>query len=630
MLSTMRKHATSWIIKFMIGAIAIVFVFWGVGSFNESKQNQVGQVNEDGITSAEYRQVYEQLIERLKQQFGRNLNEEIIKMLNVRQQAMNQVVEVKLLLQEAKKLEFRVTDAELAAAIADISYFKTNGQFDSRLYNNLLSRNRLSPEQFEKIQRESMLTDRVRGIISAGVKVSEQEAREWYNWQNSQVDMEFVTFKPELQKNITASGSEIEDFFEKNKKDYETEPKIKVRYLHFDPSNYKAQIKMADEEVKAYYASNPESFKTPETVEARHILLKVNEGASDALAAQKRDEAEKIAKQAREGADFASLAKKHSEGPTKDKGGYLGAFERKNMVKPFANAAFELKAGEISDPVRTEFGWHVIKVEKKNPASSKTFAEVESQIRTKLTDEEAGNLAYDDVEAVFDVAFQGDDLVQAAEAHGMALRTTEFFTQSAPAKDLPNPAKFVEAAFKLAEMEISEILDFGDGYYLLQVTKSTPAQIPPLTSVESQVRKDLIEKKKDDATKAVAKTFLEKVKNGQPWSELAKKGGLETIKTGWFKRSAEVPKIGYEQAIADAAFNLSAANKFPEDVLMGPKGYYVLAFKGRKGPEADGFGAEKAGIVERLRQQKQQVTLQSWLESAKEKSVISVVPGFLD
>lgn len=630
MLSTMRKHAASWMIKVIIGAITIVFIFWGVGGFQERKKNNIGQVNEDPITADEYRQAYEQLIQRLQQNFGRNLNEEIIKMLNVRQQAMRQVIEDKLLLQEAKKLKLKVTDEELAAAIADISYFKTNGTFDARLYNNLLSRNRLTPEQFETIQRDGLLKDRVRGIIAAGAKVSKQEAREWYNWQNSQVDVNFVIFRPASQKNISVSDDEVKAFFDKNKKDYETEPQIKVRYLHFNPSNYKDQVKISKDQIKAFYEANSERFKIPETVEARHILFKVSQDASEELVAEKRKQAQKIAAQARAGADFAELAKKYSDGPTKDKGGYLGTFARKNMVKPFADKAFAMKAGEISDPVRTQFGWHVIKVEKKNPATDKKLTEVENEIRTELIDEEANNLAYDEVEAVFEVAFQGDDLVQAAEANGYTLHTTDFFTQSKPAKGLPNPTKFVEAAFKLTEMEISEILDFGDGYYLLQVIKTIPAQIPAFKSVADQVQKDLIEKKKDDAAKAAAKLFLEKVKKGQIWSDLAKKAGVETRTTGWFKRNAEVPKIGYEQAIADAAFKLSDKNKYPDDVLMGPKGYYVLAFKGRKPPQADGFDAQKDAIMERLRQQKQQVILQNWFKSVKNKSTIHYEESFLD
>ena len=197
MLRLMRQQAGSWIIKILLGAIVIVFIFWGVGSFRSQRGGRVALVNGDQITLDEYREAYNNLLEQLRKRFGNNLNEDMIKMLQVRKQALNQLVDNKLLVQEAKRLKFRVSDKELAEAIMKIGAFQRASVFDSRLYNNVLDRLRMTPEEFEIAQREAMLIERLRTLITGGVKVSDQEAMEWFNWTNASVNIDFVLFDPD-------------------------------------------------------------------------------------------------------------------------------------------------------------------------------------------------------------------------------------------------------------------------------------------------------------------------------------------------------------------------------------------------------------------------------------------------
>ena len=175
MLRLMRQQAGSWLIKILLGAIVIVFIFWGVGSFRAQRGGRVALVNGDQITLDEYREAYNNLLEQLRERFGNNLNEDMIKMLQVRKQALNQLVDNKLLVQEAKRLKFRVSDKELAEAIMKIGAFQRAGVFDSRLYSNVLDRLRMTPEEFEIAQREAVLIERLRTIITGGVKVADQE-----------------------------------------------------------------------------------------------------------------------------------------------------------------------------------------------------------------------------------------------------------------------------------------------------------------------------------------------------------------------------------------------------------------------------------------------------------------------
>ncbi len=368
MLSLMRKHAGSWLIKVLLGGIAVTFIFWGGYQVTSQRSGRVATVNGETITAEEYRLTYKRLIEQVQQRFGNNLNEEMIKNLQLSKQAIDQLVDQMLMRQAATDMGLRVTDEDLSRSIKSISAFQTAGVFDPRRYKLILDRNNLSPESFEVSQRESLLIEKINNLISGSVKISDDEAAEWFNWNNAMVDLEFVVFEPDRYPDIAVTAEEIQQYFEGRKDAYKTEPQLKVRYLKFEPQNYTAKVAVSDDEISEYYEEHPDEFQSPKTVEARHILIKVDQDAAPEEVAKAKDKIEDILKKAKGDQDFAELAKQYSEGPSKDKGGHLGSFRRDAMVKPFADKAFAMQAGEISDPVRTRFGWHIIKVEQVNEA----------------------------------------------------------------------------------------------------------------------------------------------------------------------------------------------------------------------------------------------------------------------
>lgn len=630
MLKLMREKATSLFIKILLGAIVVVFVFWGVGSFRSQRSGNVARVNGQPITVEEYRQTYNNLMEQVRQRFGNNLNDEMIKMLQLKEQAIDLLINQKLLLQEADKINFRVTDTELSDAIRKIAAFQIDGVFDSRRYRDVLNRNRLTPEAFEVMQREFMLMEKLKSVVSGSVKVSDQEANEWYQWNNALVNIDFVLFDPESYKDIKPSGEEIKSFFEAHKEEYKTEPKIKVRYLHFAPEAYTSKISITDEDVTEYYRENQEEFKTPATVEARHILIRVDRNAGPDAVEKARVKAQDILNMAVKEGDFAKLAKQYSECPSKDKGGDLGQFTRESMVKPFADKAFSMKAGEISDPVRTQFGWHLIKVEKVNEETILSRDEASPGIRQKLISDKTRNLAYDEAVAVYDASVDGDDLVKTASARNLKLLTTDFFTRKGPDKGVKNPLQFASAAFNLSVMEISDIQELGDGYYILQVIEKIAGKVPELKEVEEQVVADLIKVKQNQKAKNDANDFLVALKTGKSISDEAKKLNLNVNTTGFFDRNSSIPHIGYERKITEAAFKLSKEGKNPENVVKGKKGYYVIALKERKKPETEGFEKEKTKIKKKLIEQKKSRAFAGWVSQIRERSEISIEKDFLN
>ena len=628
MLSLMRKHAGTWMIKIILGAIVVVFVFWGVGSYTSRRSGQVASVNGTIITLDDYRITYGNLVEQVRQSFGNNLNEELIEMLQLRKRALDQLIDRSLMLQAAEKFKLTVSDEELSESIRNISAFQTAGAFDGRRYINTLNRNKITPETFEIQQRDAILIDKLQAFISGNIKVSDPEAQQSYIWNNTEVDIDYVILEPQQYKEIELTDEEIRNYFDQNKDSYKTDPRIKIRYLYFKPEDYAGKVTVSEDDIQDYYESNPEKFKSPKTVEARHILIKLGPDANAEEVESARQRIETVLEMAKEGRDFAELAKQYSEGPTKTQGGNLGAFRREAMVKPFADKAFSMKAGEISEPVRTRFGWHIIKVEKVNPEKTLTLSEAEGDILKNLKADFSKNLAYDEAEAVYDESFEGRNLDVIAEEHNLKILTTEYFSQKNPPAEIKANPRFTSFAFSLPTNEISGVQDFGDGYYLIEVIDQVPAQISELETVEAKVKKDLVKEKQDTKARDEAQAFLAELKNGETFATLGEKFKLAPKKTGFFKRNDSIPTIGSERDLARIAFRLSDNNKLPEEVIKGQKGYFVISFRERQKPSLEGFEKEKTEIKERLLQQKTLKTFDAWLKQLKNESQITIEEAF--
>jgi len=343
----------------------------------------------------------------------------------------------------------------------------------------------------------------------------------------------------------------------------------------------------------------------------------------------KRLKAVEVFEKYKQGADFESLAKEFSEGPTKDKGGYLGKFKKEDMVAPFAEKAFSMKAGEVSEPVRTQFGWHLIKVESVQEATVTSFEDAREDIQKKLTADAAKNRAYDRAEAFYDTTMEGDDLKAVGEDAGLAVKTTPWFTATGNEAGVADPQKFASAAFNMMLNEISEIQELSDGYYLLQVIEKEPGKIPELTSVTDRVRSDLIQEKQATMAENDAKKLLDALK-AKGDEALTADGGYAFKSTGYFKRNEGIPEIGWENEISRVAFKLSKDKPYADSVVKGRSGYYVIRLKDRRLPDMKEYDKEKKAIRETLLSQKKFHAMKTWLEQVKNNSEITIQEGFLD
>lgn len=629
MLQFMRESAGSWIIKILLGLIVLAFVFVGTGTYNSGRSSTIGSVNGNPITVNDYQMAYYSILENLRRQFGGQLNDEIIKLFNIQQQAIDQVIDAELMRQAAENAGITVSKQELVEFITRIPAFQERGVFDKERYRLLLSQNRLTPESFESMQKEAILFDKLRTIIAGSVKVSEEEARAWYEWENTSVTIDYAAFNPQTFTDIEITDEMLTSYYDAHKQNYMTEPAVKARYIRFDPLSYRDIVMVTDQEIENYYNVHPTEFEIDEMVSGRQIILKSADDNGNGPAEEKRVQAIALMERAKAGEDFADLAKQYSEGPERETGGAFGPLTREDLLPAVAEAAFSLGIGDISDPIKTRHGWHILKVEERRPPGAKPLADVADLIRETLTERKAQNRAHDEAVSIYNISFGDDDLAENALELGLDLVETDFFTRSQGPANLHGASEFANIAFRLPLMDISDVVDINGIYYLVQVIAEHPEQIPDLESVKEKVQRDLKAQEQRLAAEKTADELLAAAQTAGSLSVAASEKGYHLQTATIQNRNDPPPELKQASAAMNAAFNLLPAAPFPETAIHGEDGkYYAIALTGRTPPIPAGFSISSDNIIKRLTRQKQNDLFQSWIARLRENSRIKISDQF--
>lgn len=630
MLRYLRENSGNWIIKIFLGIIVVVFVFLGVGSMNSSRDDTVASVNEIPITVEEFQTAYQNLVEQMRRRFQDNLTEDLLKALNVRQQALNSLIEDKLMLAQADAMDIVVTDSELQESILAIEAFHRDGRFDMEQYKRLLGLNALTPEMFEQAQRNQLKKQKLQDMILTTVSVSDLEAESFYTFYNTSMKVDYIKVAPEEMSGITVTPEQIQAHYEENKDRYQSEPKRTAAFIRYSPRDFQDQVSITPDQVSAYYEAHPDEFETPEQVEASHILIQVDESADEEAVEAARKEAHAVYQRALKGEDFAELAKETSQGPSAQDGGYLGKFDRTSMIQPFSDAAFALKPGEISEPVRTRFGWHVIKVMNRFDQQVKTLEQVSEEIKTRLRQEEMEQLAYYQAEDAFDAVIDGDTLEQVALMTQKQIQTTEAFDQNGAGLDMDQAFEFAQAAFDLQPRQISDIRQIGQDYFLIEVRDTIdPVQLP-LEAVSDRISEELDKKFRTEAAKTRAGELLEAATAAGNIQQAALDNNLSVSTTDWFSRNEPVREIGRSESFSKAAFSLTAEQPLHPEVLQTNQGFFIIAYNDRKMPDPEEIRDNLTEIKAQLLQAKQGQYFQAWINELKEKSTIDINPRFFN
>ena len=630
MLRYLRENTGNWIIKIFLGIIVIVFVFLGVGSFGSKKNNSIATINDEPITIKEYQQAYKTIIDQMRARFGEDLNDDILKALNVKQQALDAIIEQKLILTEAAKLEINVSEKELQESLLSIKAFQRDGIFNLDQYKKVLSLNSLTSEVFEQSQINSLKQGKVRNLILSAVNVSDLEARNWYLFQNTKTAVDYRLFNPNDYPDIRPDEKQIKKFYSENKEKYKSEPKIKALYLKFSPEDYQDKVSVSVGNIKDYYQEHPEQFKIPQKVEARHILIKVNENAEEEKVKEAQKKALEIYELAVKGEDFEKLAKQYSQGPSKDAGGYLGVFEQKAMVKPFADKAFSMKPEEISKPVRTRFGWHIINVMAKFDASTQTLPQVSEKIKKELEQIETQNFAYDKAGEAFDAVIDGDDFEQIALIANKKIVKTKEFSINGEGIDIADNTGFARAAFELSLDDISDVKQFDNTYYLIKIVEKIEPVVQALDLVKDRLVKELAEILQKKRAKEDAQIYITKAVDDKTLDQLAGEDQLKLKSTKLFTRNGNIEGVGNSPEFIQASFSLNENNKIHPEIIETQAGFYIIGFKEKMLPEESEITQNLKNIKNEIGWRKQAQAYQAWINELKKHSKINYDPEILN
>ncbi len=630
MLGLFRKHATSWLIKVAFFLIVIVFVFWGGYSYKMKEENKVAVVDDSYISVGEYDRAYSNLLEMYRRQLGGAFSDEMMKSLNLKKQALDMLVERYVLRRAAQQLGFVASDQEIQQRILEFPVFIQDGKFDQRRYTALLQQNRLTPEMFEHQIADEISVQKVESFVKRRASVTDDEIRGDFDSTFGRVKLAYALFDPKsYESQVKVDADRLMAYYQNHQDDYKEPEKRKLAYVLLKFADFGKSVAVTDEQVRRDYEDNLAKYHQEAEVKARHILFEVKEDAPEAEVGKVKAEAEKVLAEARKGADFGQLATKYSKDSGSAKqGGELGWFGKEKMVPPFSEAAFALKPGEISDLVRTQFGFHIIKVEDVRPEKTKSLEEVKSEIVAAIQDEKGRESALDKARALGDMAFAHKDLDRAAKAFDLTVTVPEGagFAQTDKLPGLEAaPPTVMGKLFTLQDKDVSDVMDVGSGYAVFQVLAIQPPEPKPFETVKDSVEKSYKTEEARVLAQAKATELLDAAKKSGSLEQAAKSAGAELKQTGAFSRRQPDKDLKFRGDGLNAVLQLQLDHPFPDSPVQELSNRYVaVQLLSREPPDAD-FEKESPTIAKRILQQKENSLWQAWLTAEKEKAKVRII-----
>jgi peptidyl-prolyl cis-trans isomerase D len=627
----MRRHAQSWLIKFLIGMIAVVFIFYFGYSFRSKEGVRIAYVNGDVITGSEYDKVFKSILERFQRQYGDAWNEKLVDVFDLRNRALQSLIDQKLLSQEAKRIGLDVTEKEIQQEIISYPAFQFLGRFDESRYRSLLLQNRMKPEDFEEAITQDLLQRKVEQFLTTFVPVNDQEILDLYAFAHRKVKIAFVQFLPEKYKeSVKIDDKALENYFSEHKERFRVPQKLKIGYIVIDPRDFEDEdtLNITGEEVLAYYEENLERFGEEKQVRARHILFKLGPDASEDDVERVRQKALTVLERARKGEDFTRLAREYSEGPTREKDGDLGYFSRGKMLKPFDEAAFNMEKGQIGDLVRTSFGYHIIKIEDVKESRTRTLEEVQAEIEDILVKTRSTEAAHEKALSLLDQMPYDVNLQDYASAHKVTFKRSEDFSQDEPIPEIGGDVKTREMLFSLDKNDVTNLIESGEKFYIIQVMDKEESHLPEFRQVYDRVREDYAKDTAFQEARSAAEAYLYRLRAGEDWGKMAEESGITPHITVFFTRNDPVPQIGNLNALTESAFALSEQDRYPDQVFQNERGVFVIRWEDQEDFDREKYEENKESFRSSWLVLKHQTIYRVWLENLKKNAEIDIVYSF--
>lgn len=626
-LAFMRKHK-KWLAVFLwlsIPALIVTFVALYIPTGDAAAGGAdavVAKVGGERITANEYQRAYRRQRDQLQRMYQGRLDPAMMEQFGIREQTLQSLVEQKLVALEAARLGLRVDDETLAREIRTSPGLQENGAFiGAAEIRRRLDQAGISEQEFQEAMRADLVTQRLQSVVTDGVLVSPGEVEREYRRRNEQAKVEYV--KVEGAAPATApTDAEASARYQAKPDAYKLPERRVVSYVLVSDEALRSRVTVTDAEIGTYYNEHPDQFQVPEEACASHVLFKVKanpeakEGHADAEA---KKLAEEVAAQLKAGEDFAAVAKKRSEDEgSGSQGGDLGCFARDRMVPEFSNAAFSLPIGQVSDPVKTSFGYHVIRVSSRQEQRQRQLLEVKDAIRARLTNERTQALAQSQVQALGEALGRGRSLEAAAKEQGLTVQKSAPLARGAAEPPLASP-QVAARAFELKVGETApEPLRVGarEQAFIALAEVQAP-RVPALAEVQAQVKADIARERAAEAARARAVELR----------AAAEKDGLEKAATARNLVRKETPELigrglpmgelGVSPALEQAAYEAPAGTLSEPIAVEG--GYAVIRVLDRKGFDADAFAKERDTIATGLREARKQQMFRAYMTQARQR-----------
>ena len=627
MLDRMRSHK-GWL-KWSLGLVALALAFVYVPGFTDQTggvgmpDGVVARVGEHEISLIDFQQIYLRQLQAYRLETGGEISEEVLRSLGIDRQILQQMIDGQAALAEAERLGLEVSDAEVRERILTLAAFQIDGAFMGEArYRQLLQQQRppINPGQFEDEIREEILVERLQAAVTGWMRVSDAEVAEEHRRRNETVRVNVVAFRAtDFRDGVESTEDDVSLLFAEESASYQVPEKRRLRFLLVDQSAIFDSLTLTDEEVRQYYDTNLSQYQTTGQVRASHILLRVENEEEAAVEAR----AAELAAEARAGADFAELARVHSEDEANaESGGDLGLFGRGRMVPEFETAAFALEVGAISDPVQSPFGYHVITVTEKQEQVTQPFDDVRGTIENLLKQERAAARATALARAIAAEAGTPDELERAAAARGYELQESGFAARGEPILGLGLSQDVSAQAFAINPGAVAGPIPTPSGPAFVTVIEVQNPYIPEIDEVREQVREDVIRKKSLALAQARAAEAVETLKAADDFVSAAEAAEWSVGSSELVTRGSALPEVGLSTAVEAVAFAMTPGEV--SEVIQAGNAVAIVQLVEREEASAADLAANRDTLRDELTAQRHGRFFNAYLDTVKQRLEIAI------
>jgi len=628
MLHFIRERAQGWVAWFIVGLISIPFALWGVNSYlNGPSDIVVATVNGESVKQTEYKQALQQYRDRMRTVMKDKFDPKLFDSMTVKQSVLNELIEKKLLFSAGHDLGQRINDASLNSIIQATPAFQKAGKFDPDRYSMMLRRIGLNPERYEAELRRDSITQQLTRNVQQSTLVGQYAVDDILRLEKQKREIAYgVIPASSLVDKITVNDDSVKTYYQQHLSNYLAPERVSINYIELSVDKLTKNVSVNDDDLRSFYANNQDLFVGPEQRRASHILI---EGDKDKALAT----IDKIKSRLDQGEDFSTLAKEYSQdaGSAKE-GGDLGYFQHNVMDPAFEKAVFAMKnTGDITGPIKTQFGYHLIKLTGIKAAEGKSFADAKSDVERLYRRKKAEDIFYDKADKLADISYENPDSLDAtAEALGLDINTVPEFTRNGGNDGIAKNKKVISAAFSedvLVNDLNSAVIELSKSdLVVLHKKKHIPASQLPLKSVAPAIKEQLRFEQATAQAKQDGMAIVKQLKAGSSADSLFSADNWHAAKF-YDRTDTEV-----SQQILRHAFSTAKPSKTPEySAFTASNGNYIVLkiVAVKEGDIKDTSNEEREGLKAHLQRTYGASEIQAFINALKQKADIEIFKQYL-